>query len=557
MIQLFKPFFQQVKCFRWWIVCGFFLVVITGAAGIALLGLAGWFISAAAFSGLSALTAAQFNYLLPSAGVRLFAYLRIVARYGERLINHEAVFRLISSLRLWLYSHLTVLSPLQLSFIKNGELLNRFMSDIGVLDNIFLRIITPFFSTLILIILTTFFLCFLNVSVGIMTFIIVMLLFLLLSFIMLISGRQASNIYQRTLNQLRDLVTQTTQALREIILFNVTNIQTQLLDKELDAMSDAQMQLSKKNSMAQAILTSSIGILVVMAVLLTVIATEKEHFSGANIAVVFLVILALGELLQPIIAAFFSVGQAEQAAKNINDVMALKPNFIAPVCEAFNLEQTSYVLNICKLTFRYCETGTLVFKDFDLTIPAAQHLVLIGQSGAGKTTVLNLIARFITAPTGSITINNCDINTLTDLQWQSIFCIVPQNPYLFDTTVRENLLLVNPQATDDMCWQALDICQMKSFIASLPQGLDTYVGQNGEHLSGGQAKRIALARAVLKNAPITLLDEPTEGLDHATEIALMHAMRDFFKNKTLVVVSHRAAVIALFQTSQMLHALIC
>jgi ATP-binding cassette subfamily C protein CydC len=543
--------------YRRWIFFGFLLVVIASAAGIALLGLAGWFISAAAFAGLSTVTAAQFNYLLPGAGVRLFAYIRIAARYGERVINHEAVFRLISSLRMWLFNHLTCLSPLQLTFIKNGELLNRFMSDIGVMDNLFLRIITPFFSTLFLVIVTVGFLFLLNTAIAIISFITILTLLILLSMIMLKWGRQASNAYQQALNSLRSLVTYSTQALREIFLFNAIQIQSDSLNSNLNEISQAQEKLSKKNGIAQAVLIAGIGSLVIITLLLSIHASIRGHLNGANIAVVFLIIFALGELLQPVITAFLLLGQTEQAATNINTIIATQPLFNAPLCASFDIKQEPFEIKISNVFFSYSNNEKPVLNSFSMEISAAQHLVLVGQSGVGKTTLINLLARFIKPQAGMITIDNRDIYSLTDQQWQSLFCIVPQNPYLFDMTLRENLLLANPVATDEMCWHALEVCQLKPFIESLPQGLDTYIGQNGARLSGGQARRVAIARAVLKNAPITILDEPTEGLDHATEIAIIQALRAYFRSKTLLVVSHRSIVIDSFPVSQMLHGAFC
>lgn len=551
MIKLFKPYLQHMYLDGYWLISGFLLVVIAGAAGIALLGLSGWFISAAAFAGLSAVTASQFNYLLPGAGVRLFAYIRIVARYGERVINHEAVFRSIGSLRMWLFSYLTRLSPLQLTFVKNGELLNRFMGDISAMDNLFLRIITPFFSTLILVTLVTVFLCFLSITIAAVTFTLILFLLLLL-FVILRLDCKASRFYQQTINNLRILVTHVTQALQEIFLFNAIENQEKLLDDRLNDISRAQEKLSNKNGMAQAILIVGVGAVLIITLLLSITFTINGDLNGANIAVVSLIIFALGELLQPLIASFLLLGQTEEAATNINALISTKPIFNAPILVNVDIKDQPQKIMFSNVVFGYSNNEKLVLNKFNMVIPAAEHRVLVGQSGVGKTTFINLLARFITPQNGEITINNINIYDLTDQQWQSLFCIVPQNPYLFDTTLRENLLLANPTATDEMCWKALEICQLKTFIASLPKGLDTYIGKNGEHISGGQARRVALARAVLKNAPITILDEPTEGLDQATEIAIINALRDHFRDKTLLVASHRPTVIGSFPSGQKL-----
>jgi len=222
LLKTLKPYIQLMGSFKLWLIGGFILFCLTGAAGIALMGLSGWFISAAAFAGLTTVTAANFNYLLPGAGVRLFAFIRILARYGERIVNHQATFHILANIRTWLFKKLSRLSPLQLTIIKNGSLLNRFISDVESLDNLFLRVLTPFFSCLILLFFITLMLCYFNMQIAIFTFIATIFMLILLFWLMLKLGRKLSKDYNIALTKLRETITFSCEAIKEITIFNKT-----------------------------------------------------------------------------------------------------------------------------------------------------------------------------------------------------------------------------------------------------------------------------------------------------------------------------------------------
>lgn len=533
-----------MSSFRIWLLGGFILFCLTGAAGIALMALSGWFISAAAFAGLSTITAFNFNYLLPGAGVRLFAFIRILSRYGERLINHQATFKIIANIRTWLFTKLSKLSPLQLTIIKDGSLLNRFINDVESLDNLFLQILTPFFSSLVLLILITGMLSFFNGVIALTTCLVTTVMLIVLSWLMLTLGRKASAEYHIALSQLREAITFSCEAIKEITIFNAADQQVKYIDEILQFISKKQQKIALASGLAQAIILLSSGFVAVVALVIALNASLEHHFNGAYIALVVLAIFAFYELLQPLPMAFLSLGQTEQSAKNITTLTEIKPLFIAPQKMAF--QPTHYAVKINNLSFTYPNNSNKVLDNFSLELPYGQHAILIGASGSGKTTLVNLFSRFIKPSSGAILIDTNTLSILTERQWQQTFCIIPQQSHLFDTTLKNNLLLAKPNATDDELWAALEICQLKNVILKLPHGLETYVGKNGEHLSGGQIKRVALTRAVLKNSPITILDEPTEGLDVNTEKRVVLALKDFFANKTLLIASHRPETIKLF-----------
>lgn len=191
------------------------------------------------------------------------------------------------------------------------------------------------------------------------------------------------------------------------------------------------------------------------------------------------------------------------------------------------------------VSFSYAKDAPRVLADFSLAIPQGKLCALVGPSGGGKTTVARLIARFWEVDEGSITIGGVDIRQIPQQELMRCVAIVFQNPHLFKTTIRENLLLANPQATEQQIADALELAQCQDIIAKFPQGVDTPLGANGVYLSGGEAQRIAIAQAILKDAPIILLDEATAFADPENEQLIQQGLQQLTRGKTVVMIAHR------------------
>lgn len=191
------------------------------------------------------------------------------------------------------------------------------------------------------------------------------------------------------------------------------------------------------------------------------------------------------------------------------------------------------------VSFSYTKDAPRVLADFSLAIPQGKLCALVGPSGGGKTTVARLIARFWEVDEGSITIGGVDIRQIPQQELMRCVAIVFQNPHLFKTTIRENLLLANPQATEQQIADALELAQCQDIIAKFPQGVDTPLGANGVYLSGGEAQRIAIAQAILKDAPIILLDEATAFADPENEQLIQQGLQQLTRGKTVVMIAHR------------------
>jgi ATP-binding cassette subfamily C protein CydC len=204
---------------------------------------------------------------------------------------------------------------------------------------------------------------------------------------------------------------------------------------------------------------------------------------------------------------------------------------------------TSYDI-VCKdVVFSY-DPARPVLQDFSFSIRAGERLALAGPSGSGKSSIAELLLRF-RPYSGSITIGGCEVRNLASDDLLSLIAAVPQRPHLFNSTIRANLLLAHPDATEEELQQALADALLSDWVAGLPEGLETRVGEGGSAVSGGEARRIALARALLKDAPIVILDEPTEGLDLVTEEKVIARLTTRLAGKTVLIISHRPACLKL------------
>lgn len=200
-------------------------------------------------------------------------------------------------------------------------------------------------------------------------------------------------------------------------------------------------------------------------------------------------------------------------------------------------------IEISDLTFKYSSSEDWVLQDIDMKVPAGKTIALVGESGAGKSTIASLIPRFYEAQKGSISIDGNNIMDLTQESLRKNIGIVQQNVFLFDTSIRENIIYGNPNANDEEVIEAARKANILDFIENLPDGFETLTGERGVKLSGGQKQRISIARAFLKNPPILIFDEATSSLDTESEAYIQKAMEELSQNRTTVIIAHRLSTV--------------
>ena len=523
-IRLFKPY-------QSWLIAGVLLSVLTAAAGIVLLTLSGWFISSAALM--------ELNYLLPAAQIRGLAITRTLGRYGERVITHEATFRVLARVRIWFFAQMIPLATGRLALLRSGDVLARMTSDIDALDALYLRLLAPI---TVAIIGVSAVLSFIYQYQPILSFNLGLLLIFATIAVPLSFNRLGENGAKAITTLTANFKTrqiEILQGLRELVVFAAY----ERFQHKLTAISERLIETQRANNCLTA-LSSALTLLIsqlslLLTLILTATALQDGLLTPTDCAVLVFCIIATFELITPLAPAMQMLGKVQQAAHHIRTTASLSPAIEEPAQTAVLPQQ--YDLTLENISFHYPDHKQNVISNVSLVIPQGSKIGIIGESGAGKTSLLQLLLRFFDPQQGRILLAGQDYKNFHSDDLLSCFGLLSQRSQLFASTIRENLLLGKPSASDAELQQAIAAAGLTALIARLPEGLDTWVGEQGLKVSGGEARRIALARVYLKNAPILLLDEPTEGLDSKTEEEVLAALAVIAQHKTLIMVTHRSA----------------
>jgi ATP-binding cassette, subfamily C, bacterial CydC len=525
--QLFKPY-------RTWMLVGTLAAILTLLANVTLMAAAGWFLTAMATAGAAGVA---MNYFTPAAMIRGSAMIRTAGRYGERLVNHEATFRLIASLRVWFYRHLEPLAPARLQQYHSGDLLSRIRADIDALDNLYVRVLVPVAVANVSILLFTVFLLFYHPLLALSG-----LTFLVLAGVGLPIWSQARGLapgrrIAEDEGALRAAVIDGVQGMAELTLYGAAERQAQRIDGLSRRLIADQTRLSSDHGLTQAAvgLCASLSLWVLLWIAIPLV--DDGRLMPPQLAMLALFTLASFEAVAPLPHAFQLLGRILAAAHRLFAIVDTEPAVAEPGTPSPRPER--FDLEFADVSFTYPDAPRPALSGIRLQVPQGTRAAVIGATGSGKSTLFNLLLRFWAPDSGSIRIGGHDILDFHGDDLRRHIAVVSQHTHLFDATIRENLLLADPEASQEAIESACRVAQIHDFIAELPEGYDTWVGETGVRLSGGQGRRIAVARALLKDAPILLLDEPTEGLDAATERDLMRALDRLMAGRTVLLITHR------------------
>jgi len=531
------PFIRLFRSHGRRMALGVFFGLIAIASAVGLLSLAGWFLAATAIAGLTAVGAWQFNFFFPSIGVRLFAFARTLARYGERLVSHDATFRILESLRIWFYRRIEPLAPACLSQYRSGDILNRLVEDIDTLDNLYVRVLSPATSAMVMSFLLFVFLWFFDPAIALsgLVFLTAAGFFVPAAAVKL--GADTGRKLGRQSAGLRVRIVEGLQGLPELLVYGAHGPHLESIRRGSDALISSQRRMSHITGLSNAMITLISGLAVIGVLYLGIGRIEMADVGGADLALVALAVMASFEAVWPLPPAFQYLGRTREAGRRLLEIVEAEPAVRYPEQSASRPQR--YDLTFENISFRYLEDAPLALDGLDFRLEAGQHMAVLGMTGSGKSTLVNLLVRFWEPISGRIHINGTDIRKLNASDLRRTISVVSQQAHIFSTSLRDNLLMARPNATDADLRDALDAAQLLSFVDGLPDGLDTWAGEAGKRLSGGQARRLALARAFLHDAPIWILDEPTEGLDRVTERQVMQAVFDRTEGKTMLLITHR------------------
>ena len=535
--QALLPFLKLYRTHLRWMILGVLCALLAVLSAIGLLALSGWFISAAAYAGLTLATAQLFNFFHPSIGVRLFAIGRTLARYAERIVSHDTTFRILQSLRSWFYIHLEPLAPSRLMMFRSGDVLNRIVADIDALDNLYLRVLSPSTVALVTSLLVVGFLWVFDPGIALWTGIYLAVAGLGVTGAAMKLGETCGREITRCTSELRVRAIDTLQGLAELLVFEAYHHQLEAVKLSSRALLKRQLRMSHIRGLSLALITLISGLAALTALYLAVDLVSHDLLNGANLAVIMLAILAAFEVMLPLPVAYQFLGHTREAGRRLMEIVDMKPEVTFPDTTVALRAQPD--IRFDNISFRYRESAPWVLKGINLQIPAGHRVAVIGQTGSGKSTLIHLLVRFWNPVSGLIRLGDQDIRTLGEGDLRRAISVVSQQPHMFNASLRENLQIAQPGASDDDLWAALESARLKAFVKKLPDGLDTWVGEDARLLSGGQARRVAVARAILHDAPVWVLDEPTEGLDTLTERQLMQVLERKTKDRTLLLITHR------------------
>ncbi len=481
--------------------------------------------------------------MLPAAQIRALAITRTLGRYGERIATHEATFRVLASMRSWFFQQLIPLVPGRLSLMRSGDLLSRITADIDALDALYLRLLVPAIVALLGIIAVTVFLSFYAPVISLTTGLILIVASVWVPWLFNRLGQEGAEQLIVLATNFRISNLDMLQGLSELI----TNQAYGRFSTYLSQFSDVMINTQRLNNRLSAISSTITFLLAQVSVLITLILSTflytEQVLSGAEVALVIFCVMAAFELVTPLPLAMQMLGKTQKAAQRIRQVADMPPTTLNPL-EPFSLPN-QYDIALENVSFRYSEQQDWVLKNINLSIPHGSKIAIVGISGSGKSTLLQLLMRYYDPEMGQVLLNGQSLKHWHTDQLMSCFGVLSQRSQLFAASIRENLLIAKPNASENELSAAIKAAGLEKFLSYLPDGIETWVGESGVKVSGGEARRIALARLYLKNAPLLIMDEPTEGLDSDTERDVFNALSVFAHNKTVIMVTHREAGLGL------------
>ena len=555
-----KPYLRMLKRYRGRLILGAVLMFVTSASGIGLLALSGWFITATAITGalIAAGVAATLEIYIPGGGIRTFAVSRTVARYFERIFNHDTVLQLLRDLRGRVFTLLSRLNPAEMARLRSGELLNRLTTDIDRLDGLYLRGLSPPVVALLAILL-----------VGALLAIGAPWLGGLVIVVLTAMAGGALWMAWHTGQQLTQEVATSSAALRASAMDHVTGLSELTAFGSLEyhrrAVLEADEQarqrderIAKRMAYGESILNSGVHLTAVLVLLTALHLFQTDQTSGPVAVMMPLAVLALLEPLGVLPAAGLQLARARASAQRLSNGTGTIDEPSASNGTGTNQPSRDATRAVDRTAgvgqrtdgLRHAPTvaidavslvrgaGARVLDNLRLDVSPEETVGIIGVSGCGKSSIAAMIAGQIEADSGTIEVDGTPIGAFDlDALYPDIAYLTQQTD-LFSGSFAGNLRIADSDADEPAMWAALQSVQLDAFVASTDQGLHTWVGESGMELSAGQARRLALARLFMRNPKLVILDEPLTGLDEETAEAVSASLSEWLSARTAIVLGH-------------------
>ena len=504
---------------------GFLLAALTAIAGVALLSLSGWFITATAFAGLTTATALAFDVFAPSAGIRFLALFRTAARYGERVVTHDATLSVLAGMRETLFRTFATARSARALALRPARLLFRLTLDVDALDGLYLRLLVPAGVALTSALFAVLSLAFIDGRVALAVGLFPVVAGFGIATIAALKAEKPARLRAAALEAVRGRVIDMIAGATDLLMAGRLEASRANVEAAETRLAETDDRLNRIETMAGfglSALAPVIGGCLLVALALLV----EAGVIGVPIAA-FALLLALAAV-EPFTAlkrGALEAGRILAAARRIAPRLEESPQEIA-IAASTPAPAPGLALLAENIVVRHPGASRPALSGLSLTIPAGEIVVLTGPSGAGKSTLMALISGEIVAEAGHFAAQPASLLT--------------QHVQLFADTLSGNLRLAKPQATEAELWAALEAAGLAETARALPQGLETWLGEGGSGLSGGERRRLSLARLLLTDAALLLLDEPTEALDAETARDIVARLAAARGGRTILIATHSA-----------------
>lgn len=510
-------------------------------AGIALLGLSGWFITAAGLAGLAGIGIA-FDFFRPSAGVRFLALGRTAARYGERILTHDATLRSLARLRVQLLDAMAHMPFPRLPALRASEQLNRITRDVDALDGIALRLFIPVVAAHATLALTAAILWFLvDTALVVWLFASYVPGAALALGLVALRSRNSSRMGQLALGAFRMRFVDLLRARTDLAVFGRLE---QRRRHVLDAEARLRAATARNDRIERAggfVLSVTETVAAAGALLVGALLAQAGTIDPAIAALGFFVTLALAEALAPLRRGMAEIGRMVDAARRVNRILETGKGGEGATGRSRPLmDPAAPVLALSGVGFRHEGADTPIVDGFDLQVMAGETVALVGPSGGGKTTILQLSAGMLAPQSGSIELGGLAVGDWSETNLRQTVAFLQQRSALLSGTIHEALALAKPGLEAGEAWSVLAAVALDTVVEERG-GLHSRLGESGSGLSGGESRRLALARTLLRRPALLLLDEPTEGLDRATAEKVLAGIRRYVPEAGILLASHREA----------------
>jgi len=506
------------------------LASLAVGCAIGLIATSGWLISSAA------LQPPMVALAIAVVCVRAFGIGRGTFRYAERLVSHSAALRGLTGLRVKVVDRLAVIAPVGLQSLRGGDALRRVVDDVDVTADLGLRVLLPGSTAVLVGGLLVAFASWLLPAAGIALLIGLLIGGIVAPWVARTSGVRAARLESGLKGELAASVSNQLHDCADLSAANATERRLQRVIDLDTQVTDIERRMASSLGLATAIGVGAQAIALLGIILVAVPAVSSGALQGVNLAVVVLIPLVAFELIAGLPVAALALARASAAANRVVDLID-RPDPVPDPVNPEALPPGEATLRAQDVNVTWPGADRPAVTGVDLHLYPGRKIALIGPSGSGKSSLAAAFVRFVPY-SGSITLNGVELSDLRGDDVRSVIGLCSQDAHIFDNSIAENVRLARTDATDDQILRALNAVGLKEFLSSLPRGIHTAVGEHGAQLSGGQRRRIALARNVLTDTPIVILDEPTEHLDALSAESIVREMLEATAASALLWITH-------------------